>query len=224
MKDILADLNLRFDHAALHQEVDERTIRTLCEQAREWQFCTVAINPSWVRTAAEELRGSGVKVLSVAGFPLSASRTDVKVFEAVKGVADGAREIDMVANVGWLVSDRFSEVEAEIDEVRRNLPYNVVLKVIIEAGKLNREQQVLATKCVVNGGAQFVKTCTGFFGGATVEQVRTLHEAAGGQVEVKASGGIRTLEQCRSLLEAGATRLGSSSSVEIMQELKQTGG
>ena len=224
MKDMLADLNLRFDHAALHQEVDERAIRTLCKQAREWLFCTVAVNPSWVRTAAEELRGCDVKVLSVAGFPLSASRTDVKVFEAVKGVADGAREIDMVANIGWLVSDRFSEVEAEIDEVRRNLPYNVVLKVIIEAGKLNREQQVLATKCVVNGGAQFVKTCTGFFGGATVEQVRTLHEAAGGQVEVKASGGIRTLEQCRSLLEAGATRLGSSSSVEIMQELNQTGG
>ncbi len=223
MKDIFADLNLRFDHAALHPEVDKRAIRKLCAQAREWRFCSVAVNPSWVRTAAEELHGSGVKVLSVAGFPLSASRTDVKVFEAVKGVSDGAREIDMVANVGWLVSDRFSEVEAEIDEVRRNLPYNVVLKVIIEAGKLNREQQVLATKCVVNGGAQFVKTCTGFFGGATVEQVRTLHEASGGEIEVKASGGIRTLEQCRHLLEAGATRLGSSSSVEIMQELEQTG-
>lgn len=223
MKDLPADLNLRFDHAALHPEADERTIRTLCGQARKWRFCSVAVNPSWVRTASEELQGSSVKVLSVAGFPLSASRTDVKVFEAVKGVSDGAREIDMVANVGWLVSGRFSEVESEIDEVSRNLPYNVILKVIIEAGKLNREQQVLATKCVVNGGAQFVKTCTGFFGGATVEQVRTLHEAAGGKIEVKASGGIRTLEQCRRLLEAGATRLGSSASVEIMQELKQIG-
>jgi len=156
--------------------------------------------------------------LSVAGFPLSASRPDVKLFEATKGVSDGASEIDMVANVGWLASERYTDVEDEIRLLRKGLPYNVVLKVIIEAGKLSPEQQVEATKCVINGGAQFVKTCTGFFGGATVEQVRTLHKAAGGQIEVKASGGIKTLEQCRKLLTAGATRLGSSSSVAIMLE------
>ncbi len=218
MNDLLLQLHRRFDHALLHPEADEKNICRTCEEALEYQFFSVAVNPVWVATAARELRGSDVKVLSVAGFPLSASRPDVKLFEATKGVSDGAHEIDMVANVGWLVSERYAEVEDEIRLLRDGLPYNVVLKVIVEAGKLTREQQVEATKCVVNGGAQFVKTCTGFFGGATIEQVRTLHKAAAGQVEVKASGGIKTLEQCLELMEAGATRLGSSSSVAIMQE------
>jgi len=219
MGELLKDLHLRFDHAALQPEVSEPDVRRLCEEALQYRFFAVAVNPVWVRTAADVLRGSPVKILSVAGFPLSAARTDVKLYEAVRGVKDGAHEIDMVANIGWLVSGRYEEVEAEIDEIRRNLPYNVVLKVIIEAGKLTPEQQVEATKCVVNGGAQFVKTCTGFFGGANVEQVATLFQAADGRIEVKASGGIRTLEQCRDLLAAGATRLGSSSSVAIMEEL-----
>ena len=127
----------------------------------------------------------------------------------------------------FIIRDRNSKVERyplfekEISEVRKALPHNVILKVIIEAGCLEIGQQVEATKAVINSGAQFVKTCTGFFGGATVEQVRTLCNAAGGQIEVKASGGIRTLAQCRQLLEAGATRLGSSASVAIMQELLQ---
>lgn len=220
MNDPLANLNRRFDHAALKPEVDESAVRRLCREAVEHDFYSVAINPVWVQTAADELIGSAVKILSVAGFPLSAARTDVKLFEALKGVDDGAHEIDMVANVGWMVSDRFKEVEKEIAEIRSKLPFNVLLKVIIEAGKLTTEQQIEATKCVINGGAQFVKTCTGFFGGATVEQVRTLYDAAAGQIEVKASGGIRTLDQCRDLLAAGATRLGSSSSVEIMRELE----
>ena len=219
MNDVLKDLNLRFDHAALKPEVDETAIRELCREAREYKLFSVAINPVWVKTAAEQLKGSGVKILSVSGFPLGAARTDVKVVEAIKGVSDGAHEIDMVANVGWLASDHFREAEDEIRIVRENLPHHVVLKVIIEAGSLSRSQQVEATRCVVNAGAQFVKTCTGFFGGATVEQVQTLVEAAAGRIEVKASGGIRTLDQCRQLLEAGATRLGSSASVAIMQEL-----
>jgi len=224
MDRLLEDLQLRFDHAALHSEVDEQTVRRACDEARRYGFFSVAVNPAWVATAADALQGCPVKVLGVSGFPLSAHRTDIKVLEAVKGVRDGAAEIDMVANVGWLVSGRYAEVEDEIRQVREALPYNVVLKVIIEAGKLSREQQVAATKCVVNGGAQFVKTCTGFFGGATAEQVGTLVEAAGGAVEVKASGGIRTLAQCRELLAAGATRLGSSSSVAIMEELKAADG
>ena len=220
MNNLLENLNRRFDHAALMPEVDEAAVRRLCQEAIEHEFYTVAVNPVWVKTAADELRGGTVKILSVAGFPLSASRTDIKLAEAVKGVNDGAHEIDMVANVGWLVSGRYKEVEAEITEIRRNLPFNVVLKVIIEAGKLSTEQQISAVKCVVDGGAQFVKTCTGFFGGATVEQAKTLFQAANGKVEVKASGGIRTLQQCRELLAAGATRLGSSSSVAIIKEME----
>lgn len=220
MADIFADLNRRFDHALLSPEVDESSIINLCQEAVEYQFYSIAINPVWVRIAANELAGSDTRVLSVAGFPLSASRTDVKVFEATRAIADGASEIDMVANVGWLSSDRYGDVEKEIKTVRDALPYNVMLKVIIEAGKLLPQQQREATKCVINGGAQFVKTCTGFFGGATVDQVATLVEAARGQIEVKASGGITSVRQCRALLEAGATRLGSSSSVAIMEELK----
>ena len=224
MTSLLHELNRRFDHAALHSEVDEATVIRVCNEAREYGFFAVAVNPAWTATAAEALRGSAVKVLGVAGFPLSAHRTDIKVMEAVKGVRDGASEIDMVANVGWLVSGRYRDVESEIRQVRESLPYNVVLKVIIEAGKLSVEQQVAATRCVIEGGAQFVKTCTGFFGGATPEQVRTLREAAAGRIEVKASGGIRTLEQCRGLLEAGATRLGSSSSVQIVEEWRKMSG
>ncbi len=224
MNSILANLPARFDHAALQSEVDETAVRRLCEEARQHGFFSVAINPAWTSLAASLLEGSPVRVLSVSGFPLGASRTDVKVVEAVEGVNDGAHEIDMVANIGWLCSDQFEEVEIEIRKVRRNLPDDVVLKVIIEAGKLTERQQIEATKCVVNAGAQFVKTCTGFFGGATVEQVRTLHAAAAGVIEVKASGGIRTLKQCRELLEAGASRLGSSSSVAILQEWRSRGG
>ncbi len=221
--DLLADLHRRFDHAALKPEVTERDIISLCREAAKHQFFSVAINPVWVRTAVAELSGSIVKVLSVSGFPLGAARTDIKVAEAVKGVSDGATEIDMVANIGWIVSGEFTNVSSEIENIRTNLPYNVVLKVIIEAGKLTPEQQAEATRCVIDGGAQFVKTSTGFFGGATVEQVALLVEAAAGQIEVKASGGIRTLSQCRALLEAGATRLGSSASAAILAELRQEG-
>ncbi len=223
MDNILKNLNLRFDHAALGPEVDEAAVRKLCDEARQYELYSVAVNPIWVKTAVEGLSGSSVKVLSVAGFPLGASRSEIKLAEAVCGAHDGAAEIDMVANIGWLVSGRYSDVEAEIRAIRDMLPEDAVLKVIIEAGKLTTEQQVEATKCVVSGGAQFVKTSTGFFGGATVEQVRTLVEAAQGKIEVKASGGIRTLEHCRAMLEAGATRLGSSSSVAIMKEAAAAG-
>jgi len=218
--DILQTLNRRFDHAILQQEATDDDIRKICQEARENDFFSIAINPIWVILAREELRNTPVKILSVSGFPLGAHRTDIKVAEAVKGVNDGAHEIDMVANIGWLATKQISKVENEIAEIRKNLPYNIVLKVIIEAGKLTAQQRSDATRAVINGGAQFVKTCTGFFGGATVEQVRDLFNAAHGEIEVKASGGIRSLDQCRQLLEAGATRLGSSSSVAIMKELK----
>jgi len=222
MNNILSGLNRRFDHAFLHQEISEKDIVQLCRDAVEYDFYSIAINPVWVRLARSTLQNSRVQILSVSGFPLGANRTDMKVAEAVKGVSDGAHEIDMVANIGWLVSNQFRKAESEINEIRKSLPYNVILKVIIEAGKLTEEQQIEATRAVIDGGAQFVKTCTGFFGGATVQQVKTLHRAAQGKIEVKASGGIRAIQQCRELLEAGATRLGSSSSVAIMNELKNS--
>ena len=207
-----------FDHAQLQSEADERAILKCCREAMEFNFYGIAINPYWVPIAKKELTGTDVKIIGVSGFPLSASTTKIKVAEAVKGVEDGADEIDMVANIGLLVSGETSKAQAEIAEVRNNLPNNIVLKVIIEAPKLTPEQQVEATKAVIDGGAQFVKTATGFFGGATVEVVERLKKVAGGQIKVKASGGIKSLADAEAMIAAGADRLGSSSSAVIMRE------
>ncbi|UCE25912.1 MAG: deoxyribose-phosphate aldolase [Candidatus Zixiibacteriota bacterium] len=211
-------MNKRFDHAALKPEVTEKQIVTLCKEARQYDLFAVAVNPVWVSLARNELAGTGIRVVSVAGFPLGASRSEIKVAEAVRAVGDGAQEIDMVANIGWIISGQFDRAKDEISTVRKNLPYNVLLKVIIESGLLTKGQQLECLKIVIDGGAQFVKTSTGFFGGATVDQVARLVKASKGGVEVKASGGIRSLRQCRELLDAGATRLGSSSSAAIMNE------
>jgi deoxyribose-phosphate aldolase len=220
MDSVLRDLHRLIDHAVLQPEATEEDVRRACQDARRYHLCAVAVNPVWVAVADTELVGSETKVLSTTGFPLGAARSDIKLSEAIKAVSDGAREIDMVANIGWLVSGQFQSAAAEIAKLRKNLPYNVVLKVIIEAGKLTPRQQMDAVNVVVDGGGQFVKTGTGFFGEATIELVRLLHRAADGRIEVKAAGGIRSLETCRSMLQAGATRLGSSATVAIMREYR----
>ncbi len=216
------ELNRYFDYAALQSVVAEEGVRTLCAEAVEFQLFAVCLNPIWISLAAEAVAGSDVRVVSVAGFPLGASRTEVKVLEAVEAAQDGAHEIDVVANIGWLCSNRFVEAEAEIRKVRRNLPESVLLKVIIEASKLSPMQQIESAKLVANAGAQFVKTGTGFFETATIEQVRTLYSATGGQIQVKAAGGIRTWAQCRDLIDAGASRLGSSCCPEIIRSWKSS--
>jgi deoxyribose-phosphate aldolase len=217
---MIANLNSYFDHSLLRPETTERDIIRLCHEAVENRFYGIAINPYWVSTAGRELAGSEVKIISVSGFPLSANRTDVKVIEAVKGVFDGAHEIDMVANIGLLAQGDYLEAEKEIAEVRRLLPQEVALKVIIEAPRISPEAQIEAVKAAINGGAQFVKTATGFFGGATVEIVERLKKAAGGKIKVKASGGIRNLKDALALIKAGADRIGSSASVEIIKEYR----
>lgn len=218
IENILSELNQRFDHTCLKSDATASDIIKLCEEARQWQFFAVVVNPTWVIKAQEELRDSKVKIVTVCGFPLGAGTTDVKVIEAAKGVNDGAYEIDMVANIGWLADDDFKRVEKEISIVRKSLPDYIILKVIIEAGILSEEQQTKATQAVVFGGAQFVKTCTGFFGGVTNKLVQTLYQVSESKIAVKASGGIRNLKQCLQLLEAGATRLGCSCSVDIMKQ------
>lgn len=212
------------DHTILRANAAEPDIRTACAQSREHGFCGTVVNPVWVGLASELLAGSPLRVISVAGFPLGANRTDIKVAEAIEATEDGAHEIDMVANIGWLCAGRFLDVEAEIRRVRRNLPDAVALKVIIEVGHLTPIQQHDAVRVAVNAGAQFVKTGTGFFGAVTVGQVRTLIGAARGEIAVKASGGIRRLADCLTLLEAGAVRLGTSASVEIIEEFRPAGG
>ena len=221
MKFRLRNLNIHFDHAALKPDADQQAITKLCNEAIEHKFFAVAVNPFWVSAAAEIVQGTNVKVVSTVGFPLGANRTDIKTDEAARAVSDGADEIDMVANIGWIKSGDFAKVEQEIKEIRKSIPFNVLLKVIIECSLLTNPEQISAARAVVNGGAQFVKTSTGFFGGVILEQVKILFGAVGSQIEVKASGGIKTARQCRQLIECGASRLGSSSSVAIVQEQQQ---
>ena len=220
MSNKLKNINRYFDHAALKPEVNQQAITKLCNEAIKYNFFAVAVNPVWVRTAAEIVQGTNVKVVSTVAFPFGANRTDIKTDEAARAVSDGADEIDMVANIGWIKSGEFAKVEQEIRNVRKSIPFNVLLKVIIECSLLTKPEQISAAKAVINGGAQFVKTGTGFSGGVTPEQVKILFEAVSGQVEVKASGGIKTAGQCQELIECGASRLGSSSSVAIVQELQ----
>ncbi len=222
MDEILKDLNCRFDHAALKPDVDEKGLIKLCDEARQYDLFAVCVNPVWVKTVRGLLLGSSIRIAATAGFPLGANRTDIKATEAAKAVQDGASEIDMVANIGRIKSGDFKAVEREITEVRKSIPFNVLLKVIIEAPLLTRLEQIEATKAVIAGGAQFVKTGTGFFGDATVEQIKTLYEEAQRKIEIKAAGGIKTVEQCLRFIETGATRLGSSSCVRIMQELRRS--
>ncbi len=211
-------LNMYFDHALLSSETTRDDIVRLCSEAKQYAFFGIAINPCWVRDARAELCGTDVKIIGVSGFPLSANTTKIKIAEAVQGIEDGADEIDMVANIGWLVSGEYARVEREIAEVRLALSNKAALKVIIETPKLSPDVQIEAVKIVINAGAQFVKTATGFFGGATVEDVARLKQTAGDQIKVKASGGIRTLEDAEAMIRAGADRLGSSSSVAIMKQ------
>ena len=166
------------------------------------------------------LAGTPTAAGTVAGSPPRANPTDIKVVEAVEAAEDGATEIDMVANLGWLCENRFQEAEAEIRKVRRNLSAEIPLKVIIESSVLSVEQQRGAVQAVINAGAQFVKTCTGYAGSVCVDHVRTLVEVAHGQIGVKASGGIRTYSQSLDLLNAGAIRLGTSSSTAILAEAR----
>ena len=215
---MIENLNRCFDHSLLTPETDEKAIIRLCREAVKHDFFGIAINPYWVVRAKKELSRSGVKIISVSGFPLSANTIRIKVAEAIKGVEDGAHEIDMVANIGLLASGEYRKVEDEIHQVRRSLPDGIVLKVIIEAPKISPEAQIEAVKAIINAGAHFVKTATGFFGGATVDVVKRLYEAAGGAIKIKASGGIRTLQQTEELISAGADRIGSSASVKIMKE------
>ncbi len=224
MEDHLRHLNRRIDHTLLTPDATAAAIERLCDEAVEYHFGAVVVNPAWVAHAAMLLESSDIAVASVAGFPLGATRTDIKVAEAVGAVEDGASEIDMVAAIGLIADNSFDAARKEIETLRRKLPEDVILKVIIEASLLSRDQQVEAARAVADAGADFVKTSTGFFGGATVEQVRTLYEAVQGKIGVKASGGIRTLEQCRELLAAGASRLGTSASVQIIQQYLDSGG
>lgn len=207
------------DHTLLKPNATEADILRMCDEARLHEFHAVCINPCWVSRAAAHLKGSAVKIASVAGFPLGANEPEIKLRESLSATEKGAGEIDIVANIGFIADDRCSQAEVELEEIRRQLPASVAIKVIIEAPLLTTEQQMDAVRMAINAGAQFVKSGTGFSGAVTTEQIQVMCMAAHGEILVKASGGIKTAEQCRLLLEAGAARIGTSAGVEIMREL-----
>jgi deoxyribose-phosphate aldolase len=213
------DIARMIDQSLLKPDVIRRQVEQLCLEGRKYNFCSLCVNPVWVPLCKRLLYDSEIKICSVSGFPLGASKPEIKAKEAETAVGDGADEIDMVMNVGALKTGDFMVVEEEIEAVRNVIGEDKILKVIIEAGVLTDEEKTKATEIVKACGADFVKTCTGFgFGNATVEDVRLLRKVAGEDMGVKASGGIRDYKTALSLIKAGANRIGTSSGVVIVQE------
>ena len=207
------------DHTLLKPEASQDQIAQLCYEARKHNFASVCINPTNVKLCAQLLKDSGIDVCTVVGFPLGATPTEVKVFETQQAVRDGATEVDMVINVGALKSRDYELVERDIASIARACHAgNAILKVIIEAALLTDEEKVVACQLAKVAGADFVKTSTGFGpGGATMEDVALMRRVVGPAMGVKAAGGIRTFEDAQKMIAAGASRLGASASVKIMQ-------
>lgn len=213
------------DHTLLKAEATKEQIVKLCEEAREYGFASVCVNPVWVNTAAEELKGSDVKVCTVIGFPLGASTAAVKAAETADAIQNGAGEVDMVLSIGLLKSGSEEAVEADIRAVVEAAESKAIVKVIIETSLLTEEEKVRACELSLSAGADFVKTSTGFStGGATVEDVTLMRKVIGDKAGVKASGGIRDLNDLRAMAEAGANRIGASSGVKIMNGEAVEGG
>lgn len=215
-------MNQFIDHTLLKQNAVKEDFIKLCEEAKHYQFKTVCVNGSRVPLVAELLKGSGVGVCATIGFPLGAMSTPSKAFEAAQCIQDGATEIDMVLNVGKLLDGEYDYVVNDIAAVKQAIGQHT-LKVIIEACLLNDEQKVIATQAVIDAKADFVKTSTGFSThGATKEDVALLKSVAKDIIEVKAAGGVRSYEDVMAMLEAGATRIGTSSGVALIKKITST--
>ena len=208
------------DHTLLKPEATENDIKKLCNEAIQFGFASVCVNPAWVKKASEFLSGSNVPVCTVIGFPLGATLPDVKAYEARRAIFNGAREVDMVINIGALKSNDDCTVEDDIRAVAEAAHENgVLLKVIIETALLTDDEKVRACLASKNAGADFVKTSTGFAkGGATADDVALMRRTVGSALGVKASGGVKGIEDARAMFEAGATRIGASVGVKIAQE------
>ncbi len=218
----LTDLAKKIDLTLLSPTATAKEILKLCEGAKRYQVAAVCVAPTFVPYAAELLKGSEVKVCTVVGFPLGFGLTNVKAYEASQVVACGAQEIDFVINLRWVKEGRFEFIAAEAGELRAACP-ETIIKAIIECGYLTREEMEKLVDILAEARLDYVKTSTGFGPrGATVEDVKILTERAAGRIKVKAAGGIRTLSQALSLLEAGADRLGTSSGLAILKEFEKT--
>jgi deoxyribose-phosphate aldolase len=205
------------DHTFLKPEGSKEQLEKLCQEAREYNFATVCVNSSNIPLVATLLEGSSVKPIAVVGFPLGAATVKSKVFEAKEAIAAGAREIDMVVNLGALKSRDYHTVFEDIQQVvEASVPYPV--KVILETSSLDDEEKIVACALSKTAGAAFVKTSTGFGGGgATVSDIKLMRRIVGDSIGVKASGGVRTTEDAKTMIEAGANRIGASSSIAIVK-------
>jgi len=208
------------DHTLLKPDATRAQIEDLCREAAQFKFATVCVNPTWVSTAARLLAGSGVGVCSVVGFPLGATTADVKGYETQRAIFDGAREIDMVINIGALKSGDLLTVERDIGAVTGPCrACGALSKVIIEAALLTDDEKVTACTLAKAAGADYVKTSTGFAsGGATAADVALMRRVVGAEMGVKAAGGVRDLEGMKAMIAAGATRVGASAGVKIVQQ------
>lgn len=208
------------DHTLLKAEATKEQIEKLCAEAKEFGFASVCVNPTWVKYCSELLQNSDVLVCTVIGFPLGANTSAVKAFEAKDAIENGAQEVDMVINIGALKDRNYEQVQADIAAVVEAAKGSAIVKVIIETCLLTEEEKVKACELSVAAGADYVKTSTGFStGGATAEDIALMRKTVGPELGVKASGGVRSLEDMQKMVEAGATRIGASSGVAIMKGL-----
>ncbi|PQZ91116.1 deoxyribose-phosphate aldolase [Arthrobacter sp. MYb227] len=214
-----ANIASYIDHTILAADASGADIQRICAEAAKYKFFSVCVNPLWVSTVTEALAGSGVLTCSVIGFPFGATTTASKVFEARGAIADGAKEIDMVINIAAAKAGDEAALVADISAIADAVHESgAILKVIIETSLLTDDEKVLACRASVSAGADFVKTSTGFAGGgATLQDVALMRATVGPDLGVKASGGVRSLETARAMIAAGATRLGSSSGVAIVE-------
>lgn len=211
-------LNKTIDHTLLKPEATEAQIKTLCEEAAKYDFMSVCVNPTWVKKAAELLAGTDVKVCTVIGFPLGANTSEVKAYEVENAIKNGATEVDMVINIGALKGGNDTLVQSDIESVAAVSKGKALSKVIIETSLLTDDEKVRACELAKKAGADFVKTSTGFStGGATLEDIKLMRATVGPEMGVKASGGVRTTEDAHQFIEAGATRLGSSNGLAIVE-------
>jgi deoxyribose-phosphate aldolase len=206
------------DHTLLKPDATKEAILKIVEEAKEYEFASVCVNPHWVSLCYDHLKDTTVKVCTVIGFPLGATSTESKVFETKQAISDGATEVDMVINIGELKAGNDDFVKQDIQAVVNAAKGNALSKVIIETSLLTDDEKVRACQLAKEAGADFVKTSTGFSGGgATIEDVALMRKTVGPDMGVKASGGVRDLAQAKAVIDAGATRIGASSGVAIVE-------
>lgn len=212
------ELSKFIDHTVLKAETSEKAVEKVCKEALEYKFASVCINPCNVKLASKLLEGSEVKVCTVIGFPLGANTSKVKAFETEDAIANGAHEVDMVINIGKLKDKDYDYVREDIKAVVNAAKGKALTKVIIETCLLTDEEKVKACELAKEAGADFVKTSTGFStGGATPADIKLMRETVGPDMGVKASGGVRNIDDAEAVIKNGATRIGASSSIDIVE-------